>query len=364
MKITKSQIQFLSDYVSIAESTTSLGNKLQIISKGDNKAVFVQKSFDATLIREIDCETSNNFDILVDTKTFWNFINSVSEKEEIEITPNGFNIGSDKHYTFEVHKTEFFNVEEILKAVEDCKTDPSTFNFKFKDFSNLRTVAKYMGKDTLQTVGFMKDKILGTDRFQIVYSEASFSLNDNYFVSKPAINLMLSHKSTVQEIDIFLGTKFYFFEIAGTLCIFERKTYAVPDLFEAKPFSRFNQTDYVKLNKDELYSSLSRMSFFVTDNPSMRIFITVNKDHMLIENRDFNKSFEKVQYIEENTTLDNITVIVNCKNLLTFLDNMETTSNEVFFFVNKDDSNRSTIRLEDSIKTFKFVHVLLKSEKI
>jgi hypothetical protein len=363
MVVNKEQLQFLSDYVSISESTTAVGNKLQIISKIGNKAIFVQKSLDATLIREIDCVTTSDFEILVEVKMFWNFINSVSKNEEIEITPDGFNIGQDKHYTFEMHNSEFFNVDEIMKIINDAKVEDTTFMFPFKDFNTLGIAYKYMGKDTLQTIGFMKDKILGTDRFQIVYGNASFNLTDNYFLSKPAVSLLIQHKDK-QEIPIFLNGRFYFFEIEGTICIFEWKSYAIPDLFEAKPYSRFNQKDFVKLNKEEFKSTLNRMSFFVTNNPSMRIFLTLKSNHILIENRDFNKSFEKVYYTQGNQNLEEITVIVNCKNLITFLENMEKDSDEVFFFVNSDHSNRSTIRLEDSTSNFKFIHVLLKSEKI
>lgn len=363
MIVNKEQLQFLSDYVSVSENTTAVGNKLQIISKEGNKAVFVQKSLDATLIREIDCVTNSEFKILVEVKMFWNFINSVSQNDEIEITPDGFNIGQDKHYTFEMHKSEFFNVDDIMKILNDAKTEDTTVMVPFKDFNTLSIAYKYMGKDTLQTVGFMKDKILGTDRFQIVYGNASFNLSNNYFLSKHAISLLIQHKDK-EEISIFFNGRFYFFEIEGTICIFEWNSYAVPDIFDAKPYSRFNQTDFVKLNKEDLKSSLNRMNFFVTNNPSMRIFITLKSNHLLIENRDFNKSFEKIYYTEGNQNLEEITVIVNCKNLISFLENMEKESSEVFFFVNSDHSNRSTIRLEDSTGNFKFVHVLLKSEKI
>ena len=363
MIINKEQLQFLSDYSSISENTTSVGNKLQIISKAGNKAVFVQKSMDATLIKEIDCVTNSEFDILVEIKMFWNFINSFSAKDEIEITPEGFKIGNDKHYTFETHKGDFFDVSEIMNIITESKNESTTVMIPFKDFNTLAITSKYMGKDTLEAIGLMKNKILGTDRFQIVYADCSFSLPDNYYLSKSAISILLQHKEE-KEIPIYLNGRFYFFEINGLVCIFEWKTYAIPDIFEDKPYSRFNQTDFVKLSKEELQSSLSRMSYFVTNNPSSRIFITVNSDHLLIENRDFNKSFEKIAYLENNSELNDITVIVNCKNLITFLNNMEKDSNEVRFYVNKDGSNRSTIRLEDTTGAFKFVHILLKSEKI
>jgi hypothetical protein len=363
MIVTKGSLQFLSDYVSIAENTTAVGNKLQIISKNNNKAIFVQKSMDATLIKELDCVTVGEFDILVEVKMFWNFINSFSDKDEIEITPEGFSVGQDKKYTFETHNGDFFNVDEIMAIINDAKVEESTIMFSFKDFNTLNIASKYMGKDTLQTIGFMKDKILGTDRFQIVYSDASFTLPDNYFLSKPAISLLIQHKDK-KEIPIYFNGRFYFFEIDGTTCIFEWKTYAIPDLFEDKPYSRFNQVDFVKLGKEELKASLNRMSYFVTNNPSMRIFITLKEDHLLIENRDFNKSFEKIPYLQGNVDLNEAMVIVNCKNLITFVENMDKTSNEVSFFVNRDPSNRSTIRLEDSTGSFKFVHILLKSEKI
>lgn len=364
MKVTKQQLQFISDYVAIVDNTTTIGDKLQIISKIDNKAIFFQRSLDATLIKEVSCPTTGEFNILVNTKMFWNFINSFSETDEIEITPEGFNVGQDKQYTFQSEQNvdEMFNVDEILKTINESKVQESTTLVSFKDFNLLAITNKFIGKDTLQTVGLMKNRMLGTDRFQIVYGDSSFSINENYFLSKPSINILLIHKN-LSEIPLYLNDKFYFFEVDGTICIFERNNnYTVPDLFEERPYSRFNQTDSVKVAKSVFYSSLKRMSFFVTDNPAMRIFLTFNDDHILIENRDFNKSFEKIPYLQNNPSLVGVTIIVNCKNLISFMDGLN--SEDINIYLNSDENNRSTIRFEDSTEnSIKFVHILLKSEK-
>lgn len=361
MKVKKTQLQFLKDFVSVSENTTPLGNKLKLKIEPNNKVVFVQKGKETTLIYELDCETKEQFEILVDVKMFWDFINTVDENEDLLITPKGFFLGEDKHYTFETHQMEFFDVDQLKNTVAESRTQSSTTMFVFNDFNKLAICSKYVGKDNLETIALMKDKILGTDRIQIVYSSANFNLDKNYFLSKQAINILINHKD-LNQIEIFLAENFYFFEVKGILCVFQWKQFAVPDLFEAKPLSRFNQTEKVVLNKKDLMTSLNRMSFFVSNNPSNRVFVTFKNNHLLIENRDFNKSYEKVYYVSGNDKLQESTIIVSCKNILNFLNNVE--SNEVALFLNPDQNSQSTLRLEDISSNFKFVHVLLKANNV
>jgi hypothetical protein len=102
------------------------------------------------------------------------------------------------------------------------------------------------------------------------------------------------------------------------------------------------------------------MSFFTFNNPSYRIFITINEDHLLIENRDFNKSYEKVILTKPNKALNGVTVIVNSNNILNFINLLEDDS--ILIFVNPSKDNRNTIRFEDMDGKYKFVHLLLKED--
>lgn len=357
MRVTKSKLQFLKDYVSIIDTSSPLGDKLKIKVK-EGEVIYAQKSSDAFLITKVSSDTKENFELLIQTKMFWDFINTIKDEDELIITEKGIDLGEERHYTFDSFDLSFPNLDDIYKKIEDISDESEPFSFEFKDFDKLQTVQKYMGKDNTETVGFMKDKLLSSDRVQIAYTEANMNLPKNFFFSKPAVDLMIS-RAKKDSIKVNLTKTFYYFVLDNTYCIFEWKTFLIPDLFSASAYSRFNQSDKVIVNKKDLNSVLTRMSFFVYNNPQNRIFITIKGDHLLIENRDFNKSYEKVDLIERNSDLENVTIIVNNKNLLSFLSNLS--GDNVSLFINKDSSQRSTLRLEDP--TFKFVHVLLVEDK-
>lgn len=357
MKVKKQDLKFLKEYAGISETSTVLGNKLKIDVKS-NTATYIQNSKDATLITTIPCNTNEEFDLLIETKTFWDFLNTLDEEEELNVTPEGFTIGEDKKYTFDVSELDFINVDELLDTIKKSEKSGDTVSFDFKDYDQLKTVYPFMGKDSLEAIGLMKDKILTTDRIQIVYRDCDFSLKDNYFISKLAGQLLKENGEGITKI--YITEDFYFFYKGNTICIFEWTNYSIPDLFQDSAYSRFNQTDSVQLNKKEIKTSLKRMSYFTMDNPSYRVFITINDDHLLIENRDYNKSYEKVPLIKNNKNLSGVTFIVNSNNILNFINNIE--DEVVSLFINSSQDNRNTVRLEDSNGKYKFVHLLLKED--
>lgn len=356
MKVKKSDLKFLKKYASISETSTVLGNKLKIKVK-DNVATYIQKSKDATLITNTSCDTNESFEILINVGIFYDFISTLDEDQDLSITEEGFSIGEDKKYTFDISELDFFDVDELVSMIDKSKKDKSTTSFEFKEFEQLFSIYSFIGKDSLESVGIMKNKLLTTDRVQIAYRDCDFSLDKNYYISKLSASLLKDYN---EPTTIYITENFYFYYIGNTVCIFEWMSYAIPDLFEEAPYSKFNQTDFVEINKKEIRSSLKRMSFFTYDNPAFRVFITINKDHLLIENRDYNKSYEKVPLIKSNDLLNDVTFIVNSNNLLNFINIIEDES--IFLFVNPSKDNRNTIRIEDTKSKYKFVHLLLKED--
>lgn len=359
MRLVKDNLKFLKQYVSIAESSTVLGDKLKIeVTSG--KVTYIQKSKDTTLVTSVPTTTNEEFVLIVQTKIFWDFLSTLKDTEELIITKEGISLGEDKSYNFDCYNIDFPKVENLLKEVELSKTDDSVFKFDFKDYEKLNLAMKYMGKDSIECVGLMKDKIVGTDKIQIYYSDAQVTLPKNYFISKNSAQLIMSQKGKQEAVRITMADKYYFFEVDGVLCIFDWKTYSVPDLFQPNIYSKFNQSDKVTVHRSDLGSVLNRMSFFVADNPSNRIFVSIQKENLLIENKDFNKSYEKIPLLQGNQDLIGCQFIVSCKNITSFLSNFS--EDEISIFVNKDESQRSPIRFEDSKGVNKLVHSKLKED--
>lgn len=355
MKVKKSDLKFLKDYNAIVETSTVLGNKLKIKVE-NNVATYVQNSKSATLITSIPCSTNESFDLLVETKTFWNFLNTLEEEDILTIEQDGFTIGEDKKYTFDLSQLDFINIDDLLVTIENLKSNSDTISFDFKEYDELKTVFPFMGKDSLESIGLMKNKILATDRIQIVYSECEFSLDENYFISKLAGQLLKENIGSVTKI--YIDEDFYFFNKDNTLCIFQWEKCIIPDIFQESSYSKFNQKDNVEVNTKEIKNCLKRMSYFTFDNPSFRIFITIKDDHLIIENRDYNKSYEKIPLLKGNPLLNDVTFIVNSNNLLNFINHFE--DNSINLFINPSSDNRNSIRLEDAEGKYKFVHILLR----
>lgn len=349
MIVKKENLDFLNVY-KIVKDNSPLGNKLKIEVK-NGKVRYSQKTELSFLTTEKDNDDlTEDFDLLIDLQSFTDFISSVGKDENISITKDGVSLSKDNHYNFENFTLAFPDVNDIVKMVEDNKLNSTSI--VIKDVDKLNTIKQFAGKDTLETIGLLKGHILATDKMRIAYTKTESDSQNNYFLSKQAIDLIKT------ETEIFLNDKLYHFNISDTLCIFNWKEYKVPDLLSDNAKANFNQTNHIVIDKSKLVLSLSRMNLFVTNNENQRIFLTINSDHLLIQNRDFNKSFEKVEIKTNDESLIGLEFILSCPNLLSFLKQLS--GNDIYLYFNPDDSKRKTVRVEDENHKLIFVHSRFK----
>lgn len=349
MIVTPKELDFLSVY-RIVKDSSPLGNKLKI-EVGNGKVKYSQKTELSFLTTEKENEDlTEEFDLLIDLDSFVNFISSVGKDEKITISKTGVSLSKDNHYNFENFTLAFPNVTDILKMVEDSKS--TSTSLVIKDIDKLNVIKQFVGKDTLETVALLKGKLLSTDRMRIAYTSTDSTSIENYFLSKQAMDLIKS------ETEIFLSDKFYYFKIADVTCIFNWKEYKVPDLLSPNAYANFNQTNHIIIEKSKLLQALTRMNFFVTNNENNRIFLTVNSDNLLIENRDFNKSHEKIEIKTNDTSLEGLVFIISCPNLISIIKQLQ--GNDIYLYFNPDEASRKTVRIEDEKHEFMFVHSKLK----
>lgn len=351
MKIKPKDLDFLSVY-KIVKDSSPLGNKLRIEVK-NGKVRYSQKTELSFLTTEKEnADLTEEFELLIDLQSFTDFIGSVGKDEEVTISKTGVSLSKDNHYNFENFTLAFPNVNDILQMVENSKS--TSTSLVIKDIDKLNVIKQFVGKDTLETVALLKGKLLSTDRMRIAYTSTDLVSTENYFLSKQAIDLIKS------ETELFLSDKFYHFNIGEVLCIFNWKEYKVPDLLSPTAMNNFNQTNHIVLDKSKLLQVLTRMNFFVTNNENNRIFLTVNSDNLLVENRDFNKSHDKVELKIGDSTLEGLVFIISCPNFISIIKQLQ--GNDIHFYFNPDESSRKTVRIEDENHNFIFVHSRLKQQ--
>lgn len=357
MKTNRDQLKFLDNYVSMIENTDILSNKLLIKVK-DGIVTYAQKSAETTLIKTIQIEDKNeNFSLLVDTKILYDFLTTLDLNEEFEIMEKGIDLGENKNYTFESYKIDFPDIDALMDEISQKMEDKF---IKFNDLSKLNVI-KYAGKDSLSCLAIVSGNVITTDKIQIAYFsfEGEVPNEDSYFFSKKAILLLMKQK---ESIPIYVQDKYYFFKTSDIICIFNKIKYSIPDkIFQSPYVDSFNQSDFISVEKTKLKKVLERMSFFVKDNPANRLHLHITKDSLIIENKDFNRSSEKIELLDTNENLisDSI-ILINCLNILSFIISLK--GDKIYFYLNKDNESRKTIRFEDENHDLKFVHSRLKED--
>lgn len=362
MKVNKKELAFLKQYTAVTETSTALGDKLKISVK-PGKVTYAQSSGDTTLITPIGSNTAEEFDLLVNTKMFYDFISTINDTDEIIITEKGISLGEDKSYTFESYDLNFPNIEKLLEDLEkeDQSQNPDLIFVDFVDFDELAILQKFIGDDSTETLGIMKTRLLATNRIRIAYCDSSINIPDNKFISKKAVQLLLSQKDK-KTVRIGFSPKFYFFKVDDTICIFDWRRYSVPaGLFEPDMYKHFNHVDYIKVNRTELITALTRMSFFTSDNPGNRIFLTITGTSLSIENRDFNKSYEKIPVVEiSNNEIENTTFIFSNKHIIEYVKCLG--GDDIYLYVNPDPNLQKVVRFEDGVHKYHFALTKSKEE--
>lgn len=355
MIINNKDLQFLNIFTTLSDTKTILGDKL-LLSIKDGVCYFVQFGVNVKLIKKIEVNSKDNFSLLMNTNQFTQFINSLGENSDLKIINNKIFFKEDTEYSIDPLDISFPEFKNFLDNT-DTAIHKTITNFK-----HLQILKDYLGKDSSNVLSLMDNCFVTMDKSSIciVPTKNDFELKSSKIFFIPTNIFQLIERYNIEQLNISIFDTYWSFVYDGITFIISFKEYEVPYIFSKDLHSRFNHTKKISINRDQFYWALKRMSIFSQYNINSRIYLTFGKENLLIENRDFNKSKERVDILYCDSELQDKMVIISCQNLLKTIDN--TKSNEIDIFISIDPNNNSTIRIEDNNEGLIFIHASYKDE--
>lgn len=356
MRLTKSQLDFISVFVSSADTKTQLGNKLYIRVK-NGEAVFAQYGFNAKLFKRFATESNEEFEMLVSTNIFSNFIGTIKDDEEIVLTKDGVSIKENSNYSFESFSIQFPDVDEFFRVFED----DSATEFEIKDFDALRIAKMYCGKtDDVEIISLQDNFWVSSDRLEIsilkTKNETPKVGEDNIFYIPKELVAMFDKMDSV-TIREYPDKNFWTFKYNDIYCVIEYRKYALPYIFGTEIKKNYDHKHKITFKTDVFRQALKRMNIFAADNQSSRIYLSIDKVFQ-IENRDHNVSKEQVEYEYCDSEIFGREVSISCAGLLKACQYVDT--DHVSIFVSNNPENKRTIRLEDETGNYQFIITQVK----
>lgn len=346
MILTKKQLSFIETYVACVDSKTKLGNKLFIRVK-DKVVTFSQFASNVKLFTQFNTSSNDNFEMLISTSIFKTFLNTVREDQEIQFSKDGISLGEESTYTFENFSIEFPNVDMFYQYF---KEDPTEI-IGMVDVKNLSLATKYCGVNDIEVIGLMDNSFVSSDRLETIIigtknKTSKTGENGIFYIPKEIANLL--YKTEQIKIEEHRNRNFWLFSIGNTYCVIEYKRYALPYFFSEKMKSVYDHKYKIIFDKKTLLESLKRMSIFSVDNPSTRIHLVFDRDNFRIENRDFNRSNERIEYKYCDSEILGKYAIISCSGLLKAVSSLQ--GEEAHVFISEDERNNRTIKIQDEIK--------------
>lgn len=355
MILTVEQLKFLKTFVDSADTKTQLADKIFIHVK-DNVARFVQFSSDLKLFYEMPVR-SKDFTLLISTTLLWSLIKTFPDTKDVTITETGIDFDKDESsYTFDTFDIPFPDISKFLASFQTKAN-----SFMVKSLDKLRMAMPYCGQDGFEVISIMDNHFVASNRAQSAILETDNLLEVGptkcfYFPKSVAALWSSLGKPEIELID---HPNYFVFNYDGINCVAAKdKRYALPYMFSPTLDKKFSHSTSIKVAKKEFLDTLKRMSVFVYKNPNTRIYMTADGNRLLIENRDFNKSKEKVEVIACSPTLQGTSVCISCTNLMSAIQSL--TGKEITIQVSDKMDNKIAVTVTDEDAKNKFILVLSK----
>jgi hypothetical protein len=278
---------------------------------------------------------------------------------DIILTNNSIKVGDSINYSFE--KRDDFVVQLKDASFYLNEINNSKFEIlKLKDTKEAAKLKSYIGtEDVLSTFIFMNNKFIVSDNILTIIKSTENNSNQNVYFSKLFTDYLFALGK--EEIEIYIGEKIYYMNVAGTYCIFpiaEKNYYIIPDLFSEKVRAIYEHKNTCIIMKSDLMNALNRISIVTRQNEDSRTFFTFTNNNLIVENKEGDYALEQVPIVSCDSELFDHNVVlsaVNVKNILSLL-----TGNQCIFYVLPDKKEARTIMVKDEIGNDVFIHTLFR----
>lgn len=359
MRIGKDRLDFLKFYVGCVDNSTQLSDKVFINVK-KNHIDFVQMSSNVDLFHRVEAESNEEFSLYVPTNLLFRFVESLPDGSDFMFHREGVIIdGEDTDYGFSSYdRLSPFDTDKYYEKLlsTDCIN-----TFSIHDIDDINICKKYVGKNlrySIDCMAYMDDCFVASDQMRTCVIKT-----DNATGMKGKKNMIFFPQSILsiftkleEKIEIRNYENNFIINYNDIFFTVKKKRYDTPYIFDPAIFAKFDHRHKFIVDQKIFDKALSRMKLFAEQNPGTRIWLSVKNNSLTIENRDFNKSRERIDLVECDKELNGLEFAISGDSLWRAV--MDIDSKNVMIYASQD--NTLAIRVEDETGRIKIILVLLR----
>lgn len=286
MQIKKEELQFLDLFSFCADNKSKMGDKF-CIDVNKNETLFLQSSKEVYLIHKyqnIKEEKSERF--VFPINTFASLIKLAPEKEQITINSDSVSFSGGSEYKFDILKYNFQPLIDQLYFIEhEGAKEVKTVNLE--ELDKLTFIKNFMGDSGLDVVGGFENYFVASNKIRVVGAVKLNELNSSFpiFLPKMLVNIVGFLKLTKTPL-YFYKNEYCFIVHNNTYIFCPLKEYKLPNILNEKQKTFYDHPLFIKIDRLQFILALQRISLFTKTNYYDRVFISVFKDGLILENKD------------------------------------------------------------------------------
>ena len=291
MDFTKESLSFLEVFGLVSNTKSFLNDKINIQSDED-KIYFSQYGDDSKLIYTMDNVTKEKINVTYLTNQLNSMIKSCNEGDIISITPTNLAFGKNSEYKFESYDFTDSNPKSYLEMIS--KNDNKKFNII--DLAKYNNVKKFISNEKELNCISLQDNHFVSFNGQIIGISKTENNIDEQLNLSP-IFFTLVNNLGLKEISLMSlqEGQFFYFNSNNLNVFLPVNDYSIPYVFGDDVKEELNQPYFVSCDRNNFANALHRISIISQMNPETRVYVSFEKDRMIIESKDNGQGKETIE---------------------------------------------------------------------
>jgi len=352
VKIVKEKFNCLKLHALVSDTKYATNDKF-LLKVENNETKIFQYSSDVYVITDIGIiENQENFETCFPVNEFRQIVNLIDDNEIIIEDNSILKFGSNSRYNLPVMDIDF---QDIFDTYNFIKENKSIDNFKIVDLKKISMIKNYIGEDEsgLEAIQLKNSNFIASNRTDVTGIIKTENNSDNeFFLSKTLVNIINQFDLSEIEINI-MNEDISYIKVMDSIIIFKPKELCFPDFFDEEIRQKYDHKDKIIINKNQFQKVLQRMLISSKDNLYQGINLTIEKDNLIIENR--NSAVEKIS-IKANKDFSGYKFRLSSRYLYQIADTLE--GEEIFMHIEKPSPDIPAISFKDCNDNKIFIHVL------
>ena len=317
MKFTKQELLFLELYQTCADTRNVLHDKLIIkTDKENNKVVFAQISYEASLFTTLEKEVEEDFVVILETNNIFSMIRLTQDSEEIFISKDKIKIGKNSTYDFKKYQ---FDVS-ILDSFLELK-DP-TESIQIKELNKLNTLKPFIGIDNFSMIKLFNGWAVASNSTDITGAVQTENKEVDFILPRILLQVIQKVKSDNLDFEKFYiqdNEVYYKIKVGNTNIFLPEVESKLQDIFDSEIRELYYHENRIKVKKESINLALRRIFISAIKNTYNRIILNFEKDNIKIVSKEFDYAEENIGAIVDEEVIGT-KISLSASYLMTIID--------------------------------------------